>query len=208
MLAALICVLAAPAEAVLRQGDRGSTVSKVQQRLKNWGYYTGEVDGIFGPKTAAAVRYFQRKNGLIVDGIVGPQTFKALGLPDTTSAGSSSYSSNINIIARMIAAEARGESYIGQVAIGAVIMNRVRHPSFPNTITGVIYQRGAFTAIDDGQFYSVSVTDSNRRAAVEAYNGSDPTGGCVYYYNPAKTTNKFMLSKPVVIRIGKHNFCK
>jgi len=208
VLATLICVICVPVDAVLREGDRGSTVSKVQQRLKNWGYYTGEVDGIFGPLTTAAVKYFQRRNGLVADGIVGPLTFAAIGLPDTTSSGSSSYSSNINLIARMIAAEARGESYLGQLAIGAVIMNRVKHPSFPNTVSGVIYQKGAFTAIDDGQFYTVTVTDTNRRAAIEAYNGSDPTGGCVFYYNPAKTTNSFMLSKPVVIRIGKHNFCK
>ena len=206
-LTACLCVV--PAAAALREGDRGNEVRKVQEKLKQWGYYTGEADGIFGPKTAEAVRSFQRKNGLTVDGIVGTQTYRALGItPQGSSSGSSNYSNEINMLARMIAAEGRGEPYTGQVAIGAVIMNRVKHPSFPNSISGVLYQSGAFSALGDGQYASTNVPDSCRRAAVEAYNGSDPTYGCIYYYNPAKTSNRFMLSRPIVITIGAHVFCK
>lgn len=206
-LTACLCVV--PAAAALREGVRGNEVRKVQEKLKQWGYYTGETDGIFGPKTAEAVRSFQRKNGLTVDGIVGTQTYRALGItPQGSSSGSSNYSNEINMLARMIAAEGRGEPYTGQVAIGAVIMNRVKHPSFPNSISGVLYQSGAFSALGDGQYASTNVPDSCRRAAVEAYNGSDPTYGCIYYYNPAKTSNRFMLSRPIVITIGAHVFCK
>ena len=198
--------------AAVSQGSTGSDVKKIQTRLKNWGYYDGAVDGIFGSKTYAAVKSFQKKNGLTVDGIVGPQTAAALGLSLSSSGGSSSGSpstnANIELLARIISAEGRGEPYRGQVAIGAVIMNRVAHPSFPNTISGVIFQKGAFSAIDDGQFDSTPVTDSCRRAAVEAFGGSDPTNGCIYYYNPAKTTNKWMLSLPVYTVIGKHRFCQ
>ncbi len=203
------CLCMVPVAAALREGDRGNEVRKVQEKLKQWGYYTGETDGIFGPKTAEAVRSFQRKNGLTVDGIVGTQTYRALGItPQGSSSGTSNYSNEINMLARMIAAEGRGEPYTGQVAIGAVIMNRVKHPSFPNSISGVLYQSGAFSALGDGQYASTNVPDSCRRAAVEAYNGSDPTYGCIYYYNPAKTSNRFMLSRPIVITIGAHVFCK
>lgn len=211
LVVALFCLCPIGAEAALREGDRGESVKKVQQKLADYGYYSGGIDGIFGPKTSAAVKAFQKAKGLSVDGVVGTQTLKALGLSDlqsSSSSGSSSYSQNIELLARMIAAEGRGEPYTGQVAIGAVIMNRIKHPSFPNTLSGVLYQRGAFSAIDDGQFYSTPVPDSCRRAAIEAYGGSDPTSGCIYYYNPAKTTNQYMLSKPIYLRIGKHVFCK
>ena len=191
-----------------RKGDSGEMVSKIQTRLKNWGYYSGEVDGIFGSKTDEAVRYFQKKNGLTVDGIVGRQTLAALGLKDTASSGASGYSGEIQFLARIIAAEGRGESYLGQVAIGAVIMNRVEHSSFPNSVSGVVYQSGAFEAVMNGHIWSTPVPDSCLRAAVEAYNGYDPTYGCLYYYNPAKTSNSWMLSKPVHIVIGSHYFCK
>lgn len=205
-----ISVLASPivSTASYRKGDSGQMVTQIQTRLKNWGYYTGEIDGIFGSKTESAVRYFQRKNGLTVDGIVGRQTLAALGLRDTASSGSSSYSSEINLLARTIAAEGRGESYLGQVAIGAVIMNRVEHSSFPNTISGVIYQSGAFEAVSNGHIWETPVPSECVRAAVEAYNGYDPTYGCLYYYNPAKTSNKWMTSKPVYMVIGSHYFCK
>ena len=202
------CICAMPAAAALREGSRGSDVRAVQQKLKNWGYYSGEVDGIFGPKTVAAVKSFQRKNGLAVDGVVGRETYAALGMAVPTSSGTSSYQNDIHMLARMIAAEGRGEPYLGQVAIGAVVMNRVEHASFPNTIAGVLFQSGAFSALDDGQYASTNVPDSCRRAAVEAYNGYDPTYGCIYYYNPAKTSNKFMRSRPVVITIGEHVFCR
>ena len=205
----LAVCLAIPAAAALRRGDRSDTVRAVQQKLKNWGYYTGSVDGIFGPKTEEAVRSFQKKNGLTVDGIVGSQTLAALGMSAAQpSSGSASYSAEINMLARMIAAEGRGEPYLGQVAIGAVIMNRVRHPSFPNSVAGVLYQTGAFSALADGQYQTTEIPDSCRRAAVEAYNGYDPTYGCVYYYNPAKTSNAFMLARPVVTTIGAHVFCR
>lgn len=206
--AVFACVCAVPAAAALREGNRGSEVRAVQQKLKNWGYYSGEVDGIFGPQTTAAVKSFQRKNGLAVDGVVGRETYAALGMTVPVSSGTSSYQNDINMLARMIAAEGRGEPYLGQVAIGAVVMNRVEHASFPNTIAGVLFQSGAFSALDDGQYASTSVPDSCRRAAIEAYNGYDPTYGCIYYYNPAKTSNKFMRSRPVVITIGAHVFCR
>lgn len=210
-LAMVLCMAVGtlPVSAALREGDRGSDVRTVQEKLKRWGYYSGEVDGIYGAQTASAVRAFQKKNGLAVDGIVGTATSQALGM--TLSSGSSvttNYSNEIGMLARMIAAEGRGEPYTGQVAIGAVIMNRVKHPSFPNTISGVLYQSGAFSALSDGQYASTNVPDSCRRAAVEAYNGSDPTYGCIYYYNPAKTSNRFMLSRPIVLTIGDHVFCK
>jgi len=203
----LFCTL--PASAALRQGSRGNDVTKVQEKLSAWGYYTGSIDGIYGSQTSSAVKAFQRKNGLTVDGIVGSQTAAAMGITLTQSSTvSSSYDRNVELLARMIAAEGRGEPYKGQVAIGAVIMNRISHPSFPNTLAGVLYQKGAFSAIDDGQFDSTPVPESTRRAAVEAYNGSDPTGGCVYYYNPAKTTNKWIRSLPVYTVIGQHYFCQ
>ncbi len=209
LLACMVGVFAIPGVAALRQGDRGNDVTKVQQKLQSWGYYKGGIDGIFGQLTDKAVRAFQRNNGLTADGIVGTQTAKAMGITLSSSgSGSSSYSNSIELLARMITAEGRGEPYIGQVAIGAVIMNRIKHPSFPNTLSGVLYQSGAFSALDDGQFWSVTISDSCRRAAIEAYNGSDPTYGCIYYYNPAKTSNKFMLSRPIVITIGEHVFCK
>lgn len=207
----LAAALSTSGFAALSQGDTGKDVSRAQERLKKWGYYDGEVDGIFGSRTYQAVVRFQRKNGLKADGIIGKETAAALGITLSSSQSSSSgssYRATIDLLARIIAAEGRGEPYRGQVAIGAVIMNRVSHPSFPNTVAGVIYQRGAFSAIDDGQFSSTPVPDSCRRAAVEAYGGADPTNGCVYYYNPNKTTNRWILSLPVYVVIGDHRFCK
>ena len=169
------------------------------------------MDGIFGSGTLEAVKKFQRKNGLDADGIVGEKTAAALGmqLSGSGSSGSvsSSENSNINLLAQCINGEARGESYKGQVAVGAVILNRVKSSKFPNTIAGVIYQRGAFDAVSDGQI-DLEPSDSCLRAARDAMNGYDPTGGCLYYYNPATTTNKWMLSKPVALRIGDHVFCR
>jgi len=194
---------------VLKQGSTGSKVKEVQTRLKNWGYYSGAVDGIFGPKTKAAVIWFQRNNGLTQDGIVGTATFAALGIASGSSSASgvAGYSdSDYKLLARIISAEGRSEPYTGMVAIGAVVLNRVKHPSFPNTISGVIYQSGAFTALTDGQF-NQPVVDSAYSAARDALNGWDPSGGAIYYYNPAKTTNKWMLSRPVIVTIGDHIFC-
>ena len=202
---------AAPAEAaVYRQGSSGEQVRTIQTKLKRWGYYAGEIDGIYCSRTTAAVRWFQQVNGLAADGVCGPQTLAALGMSATGStAGTTGNRDNdLYLLARMIAAEARGEVYNGQVAVGAVILNRVAHPSFPNSIAGVIYQAGAFSSIGDGQFDRVSITDSARRAAQDALNGSDPTGGAVYFYNPAKTTSKWIWSRPVVATIGNHVFAK
>lgn len=196
--------------ALSKRGSRGSEVRQIQTRLKKWGYYKGNVDGIYGAQTEKAVRYFQSKNGLRVDGIAGPATLRAIGLPTGGGGGGSSggYSStDVNLLARIISAEARGESYTGQVAVGAVVLNRVRHPSFPDTIAGVIYQPGAFTAITDGQIHA-SVTETSKKAARDAINGWDPSGGAIYYYNPDKTSNQWIRSRPVIKRIGKHLFCK
>ena len=190
--------------AVLRQGATGGEVKEVQRRLKNWGYYTGSVDGIFGSKTTAAVRYFQSKNGLAVDGIVGKNTAAAMGI--TLAGSSSSTSGDAYLLARIIHAEARGEPYVGQVAVGAVVLNRVKSSSFPNTISGVIYQAGAFDAVYDGQI-NLTPNSTAIRAAQDALNGWDPTYGCLYYYNPATATSKWMLSKTVHLVIGQHAFC-
>ena len=187
-----------------KRGSTGSTVSEIQKKLKNWGYYSGEVDGIFGSRTEAAVRLFQQKNGLQVDGKVGAQTLAALGI----SAGSAhpGVDGDVALLARLISAEARGEPYEGQVAVGAVVMNRIAHPSFPGTLSGVIYQNGAFSCLYDGQF-DQPVADSAYRAARDAMNGWDPTGGAIYYFNPDTATNGWIWSRPLLTNIGKHRFC-
>ncbi len=194
----------AEAATVYKQGSTGEMVRTIQTKLKNWGYYTGSVDGIFGSKTTAAVRYFQSKNGLAVDGIVGKNTAAAMGI--TLAGSSSSTSGDAYLLARIIHAEARGEPYVGQVAVGAVVLNRVKSSSFPNTISGVIYQAGAFDAVYDGQI-NLTPNSTAIRAAQDALNGWDPTYGCLYYYNPATATSKWMLSKTVHLVIGQHAFC-
>lgn len=188
--------------ATYRQGDRGSAVTTIQTKLKNWGYYTGSVDGIFGSQTASAVRYFQRKNGLTADGIVGSATLRALGM----SSPASNSSGDVYLLAKVISAEARGEPYTGQVAVGAVILNRVEHPSFPNTISGVVYEQGAFTCMVDGQI-NQPIADSAYQAARDALNGADPTGGAIYYFNPDTATSAWIWSRPLITTIGKHRFC-
>ncbi len=193
--------------ATYRQGSSGETVRTIQTKLTNWGYFSSPIDGIYGPKTAEAVRYFQRKNGLTVDGVVGPATLKALGMSTTGgSSPASSQSNSVDLLARVISAEARGEPYSGQVAVGAVILNRVEHPSFPSTIAGVVYQPGAFTCMVDGQF-NQPVADSAYRAARDALNGSDPSGGAIYYFNPSTATSAWIWSRPLIKVIGKHRFC-
>ena len=195
--------------AVLKRGSRGSTVRTVQTKLKNWGYYKGAVDGIYGSQTVSAVKYFQRRNGLTADGIVGKRTAAALGITLSSSSSSSSgqiTSSDLNLLARVIYGEARGEPYTGQVAVAAVVLNRVRSASFPNTIAGVIYQSGAFDCVSDGQI-NLTPNQSAKNAARDALNGWDPTYGCLYYYNPKTATNKWMLSRPVKLSIGNHAFC-
>ena len=190
--------------ATYRQGSTGEQVRTIQTKLKNWGYYDGSVDGIFGSRTAEAVRYFQRKNGLTADGIVGPATLKALGM--STGSGGSGQESTVELLARVISAEARGEPYSGQVAVGAVILNRVEHPSFPNTVAGVVYQPGAFTCMVDGQI-DQPVADSAYRAARDALNGADPSGGAIYYFNPSTATSAWIWSRPLIKVIGSHRFC-
>lgn len=196
------------AAAVYRQGSRGTEVRTIQTKLKRWGYYSGSVDGIYGKQTTAAVVSFQKKNGLTADGVCGEKTLAALGMGTANTAQSSGRENDLWLLARMISAEARGEPYSGQVAVGAVILNRVKHPSFPNTISGVLYQPGAFSSVSDGQFYSVQITDSARKAAQDALNGSDPSGGAIYFYNPAKSTSKWIFSRETILTIGDHVFAK
>ena len=188
-----------------KRGSTGSVVSEIQQKLKDWGYYSADVDGIYGSRTEAAVLLFQQKNGLAADGKAGTETLSALGI---SSAGliEQNTSGDVALLARLISAEARGESYEGQVAVGAVVMNRIAHPSFPNTLSGVIYQRGAFSCMDDGQF-DEPVAQSAYAAARDAMNGYDPTGGAIYYFNPVTATSQWIWSRPLIVQIGKHRFC-
>ncbi len=177
---------------------------QVQQKLKTLGYYKGAIDGIIGNQSKTAIRNFQRDYGLVVDGIVGPKTLKALGLSTSTNSLSSA---DIDLLAKCVYAEARGEPYTGQVAVAAVVLNRVKSASFPNTISGVIYQPYAFTSVNDGQI-KLSPNQSAYNAAKDAMNGWDPTYGCLYYYNPATATSKWIWSRTVVVKIGKHSFAK
>lgn len=188
-----------------KMGSQSNEVRLIQQELTNRGYFTSAIDGIYGTKTKNAVIKFQKDNGLDPDGIAGVKTLKALGINSDNSAGGYS-SSDYELLARVISAEARGESYLGQVAVGAVILNRIEHPSFPDTLAGVVYQKGAFSCLNDGQFYE-AVSDSAYSAARDAINGLDPSGGAIYYYNPAKSTNKWIFSRPVMTTIGSHRFC-
>ena len=196
-------------EALSKYGSRGDEVKQIQTKLKRWGYYNGNVDGIFGSQTLEAVKYFQRKNGLTVDGIAGPATLKAMGIYNSSnsSSSSSSNSSDLNLLARIIYGEARGEPYSGQVAVGAVVLNRVKSSSFPNTISGVIYQSGAFDAVRDGQI-NLTPDSTAKKAAQDALNGWDPTYGAIYYFNPSTATNKWIWSRPMTVTIGRHRFCK
>ena len=190
--------------AAYKRGSSGSTVTQIQKKLKQWGYYSYSIDGIYGSRTEKAVRLFQQKNGLKVDGVAGSATLAALGIQSSSS--SSGYENNVALLARLISAEARGEPYSGQVAVGAVVLNRIEHPSFPNTMSGVIYQSGAFTCIDDGQC-NEPVADSAYKAARDALNGWDPSGGAIYYFNPATATSSWIWSRPLITVIGKHRFC-
>ncbi|MBQ2896631.1 MAG: spore cortex-lytic enzyme, partial [Oscillospiraceae bacterium] len=190
--------------AVYKRGSSGAVVTEIQQKLSQWGYYSGGVDGIYGSGTEAAVKKFQEKNGLSPDGKVGPATLAALGISEGSS--SAQGDGDVYLLARLISAEARGEPYQGQVAVGAVVLNRIDHPSFPNTISGVIYQNGAFSCLDDGQF-DQPIADSAWQAARDALNGADPSGGAIYYFNPVTATSKWIWSRPHLLTIGKHRFC-
>lgn len=191
-----------PQAATYKQGSSGAVVREIQTKLINWGYLDGAADGIYGSATTSAVKLFQQRNELTVDGIVGTQTLTALGISSGTTA---SRDEDLYLLARIISAEARGEPYEGQVAVGAVVLNRVSHPSFPNTFAGVIYQKGAFTAIVDGQF-NEPIAESAYRAAQDALNGWDPTGGAIYYYNPVKSTSSWIFTREVITVIGNHRF--
>ena len=196
-------------EALSKYGSRGTEVRTIQEKLKRWGYYSGSVDGIYGSQTVTAVKKFQQKNGLTVDGIAGTKTLNAMGIMTSSSSSSSSSnnSSNVNLLARAIYGEARGEPYTGQVAVGAVILNRVKSSKFPNTIAGVIYQSGAFDAVSDGQI-NLNPDSTSKKAAQDALNGWDPSYGAIYYFNPSTATNKWIWSRPLTVTIGKHRFCK
>ena len=191
-----------------KYGSRGSEVTQIQTKLKRWGYYKGNVDGIYGSGTLSAVKLFQKKNGLTVDGIAGTKTLNAMGIYNSSnSSSSSSNSTNLNLLSRLVYGEARGEPYSGQVAVAAVVLNRVTSSSFPNTVSGVIYQSGAFDVVSDGQI-NMTPNETAKKAAQDAINGWDPSYGAIYYFNPSTATNKWIWSRPMTVKIGKHRFCK
>lgn len=216
MLVGVICALASPeaarAQASIKVGAEGDTVREIQKRLKDWGYYFGNVDGYYGQQTANAVKKFQTANGLTSDGVVGRATAAALGVrlpPDPAQGGGGGASGNqddVYLLARAVYGEARGEPYEGKVAVAAVILNRVRDAQFPNSIAGVIYQPLAFTAVADGQI-NLTPDAEAIRAARDAMNGWDPSGGALYYFNPEKATSKWIWSRRLIVIIGKHRFC-
>lgn len=187
-------------------GSSGAEVREIQTRLKKWKYYDGKIDGIYGEKTKSAVKKFQKNNNLTVDGICGKKTLAKMGIYGLSNDSSSSNAEQ-NLIAKFISAEARGESYKGQVAVGAVILNRVKHASFPDTVSGVVYQNGAFDCVYNGQI-NQPTTETAKKAAKDAINGWDPSGGAIYYYNPKTAKSDWIKSRPVVSVIGNHVFCK
>lgn len=202
LITSLTLALAPCALAVSLFGSRGDEVTAIQRKLSERGYYYAGIDGIYGKSTENAVIKFQKDNGLRIDGIAGNETLKALGV----EAGDSYNSSDYQLLARIISAEARGEPYMGQVAVGAVVLNRVEHPSFPDTLAGVVYQKGAFSCLDDGQF-NEPIAESAYKAARDALNGMDPSDGAIYYFNPSTATNSWIWSRPLIVTIGSHRFC-
>lgn len=202
-----------------KYGSKGDYVFVIQDKLKRWGFYTGAISGVYGYDTYLAVKAFQQKNGLTADGIAGNNTLTSLGIfiPGENSNTTNTYGAvtssrattsdeSVKLLASLINGESRGEPYEGQVAVGAVVLNRTRDSRFPKTIAGVIYQPGAFTATVDGQI-SAKLEQSSINAARDALNGWDPSGGAIYYFNPAKTTNTWIWSRPLIKKIGKHRFC-
>ena len=195
-------------EVLSKIGSRGDEVRRIQTKLKSLGFFNGTVDGIYGAKTQSAVKNYQKSVGITADGVAGPKTLLYLGLGSSSSNSTGGYSSSdVYLLAKVIAAEARGESYTGQVAVGAVVLNRVDSSSFPDTVSGVIYQAGAFSAVRDSN-WSVTPDATSRKAAQDAINGWDPSGGALYYYNPAKTSNQWIRTRPVITTIGRHVFCR
>lgn len=206
----LICCFLVPVcLGISRYGSSGDEVRQIQKKLKDWGYYDGAVDGIYGSKTFAAVKNFQSKNGLNADGIAGEKTLSALGINNSESSASGNNVNNtdLNLLSKLVHGEARGEPYKGMVAVAATVLNRVADSRFPNTIAGVIYQSGAYTCVDDGQI-NLEASSQAKKAAQDAINGWDPTSGCIYYFNPETATSKWIWSRPQVMTIGKHIFCK
>lgn len=195
--------------ALSKYGSRGEEVKKIQTKLKQWGYYSGNIDGIYGTGTFNAVKSFQKKNGLDVDGIAGEKTLKALGITSGSNNSNNATSNNtdLNLLSRVVYGEARGEPYKGMVAVAASVLNRVADSRFPNTIAGVVYQAGAYTCVSDGQI-NLEPDETARKAAQDAINGWDPTSGCIYYFNPDTATSSWIWSRPQVLTIGKHIFCK
>lgn len=193
--------------ALSKYGSRGDEVKKIQTKLKRWGYYSGSIDGIYGSQTLAAVKWFQSKNGLSVDGIAGPKTLAAMGIMTNSNSLSTISTTDLNLLARLVYAEARGESYTGQVAVASVVLNRVKNSSFPNSVAGVIYQSGAFSVVNDGQI-NLTPNQTAISAAQDALNGWDPSYGAIYYFNPNTATSSWIWSRPVTVVIGNHRFCK
>lgn len=194
--------------ALSKYGSRSDEVRQIQTKLKRWGYYNGNVDGIYGSQTLSAVKWFQSKNGLSVDGIAGPKTLAAMGIYSSSNTNTTTNSSSdLNLLARLVYAEARGEPYTGQVAVASVVLNRVKSSSFPNSVAGVIYQRGAFDVVSDGQI-NLTPNSTAKKAAQDAINGWDPSYGAIYYFNPNTATSKWIWSRPLTVVIGNHRFCK
>lgn len=204
----------------LHWGSRGDEVAILQQRLRQWGYYDGPVNGVFGPQTSAAVQFFQRRNGLNPDGIVGAQTWAALGLTNAVSRGVASPSAQasspasavrrdeVELLSRVVAAEAEGEPFIGKVAVAAVVMNRVRSPGFPNTLSGVVYQPHAFESVSNGLIWRRTPSADSVRAVEQAMAGWDPTYGSLFFWNPNKPVTPWIWSRPIVVRYGNHVFAR
>lgn len=205
----IFCLVVPACLGISRYGSSGEEVKQIQKKLKEWGYYDGEVDGIYGSKTFSAVKKFQTKNGLTVDGIAGEKTLQALGINNSSSSNSGNNVNNtdLNLLSKLVHGEARGEPYKGMVAVAATVLNRVADSRFPNTIAGVIYQSGAYTCVADGQI-NLEASSQARKAAQDAINGWDPTSGCIYYFNPDTATSGWIWSRPQVMTIGKHIFCK
>ncbi|HLN63715.1 MAG TPA: spore cortex-lytic enzyme [Symbiobacteriaceae bacterium] len=197
----------------LRWGSRGASVTLAQRRLRAWGYYHGAIDGVYGRKMYGAIITFQRKNGLRADGVVGSSTWAALGYSGRAPAGggggtrAASRTDDARLLAMVISAEARGEPYEGQVAVGAVLLNRVRDSRFPGTLAGVVYQKHAFESVSNGSIYQTPAASATR-AARDALNGWDPTHGAVFFWNPSKPVSGWIWSRPIIKRIGNHVFAK
>lgn len=172
----------------------------IQAKLSSLGYYTAEINGKYDSNTITAVKNFQSDNNLTLTGSVDDATSVALGVSNSEQTNNDLY-----LLAKLIHSEARGEPYTGQVAVGAVVLNRVNDAGFPNTLQGVIYQPWAFTALHDGQF-ELEPNSTSYQAAQDALNGWDPTYGCLYYYNPATATSSWIWSRTTVVTIGNHVF--